>query len=143
MPLGGHFEFQLIFFLHGMSLYSAIFLPNMKICRTYFVVIMVINRQNCHYFIENEPLAVILNFQFSPNSFPDIFSPIPPPMLSFKESVNICNLWNENDKGLWARTRRRNDDETIVPRVHSYGDTISEGNVLNWRYYPRPRYITL
>jgi hypothetical protein len=36
---------------------------------------MVINKQNGHFFIKNEPLAAILNFQFSPNSFPDILSP--------------------------------------------------------------------
>jgi len=45
--------------------------------RTYFVANMVINRQNC-------PLAAILNFQFSPNSFPDILSPIPTPMPNIK-----------------------------------------------------------
>jgi hypothetical protein len=30
---------------------------------------LVINRQNGHFFIENEPMAAILNFRFSSNSF--------------------------------------------------------------------------
>jgi hypothetical protein len=48
------------------------------------VATVVINRQNGHFFIENEPLAATLNFQFSPNSFPDILSPIPTAMPHFK-----------------------------------------------------------
>jgi hypothetical protein len=32
------------------------------------VATMVINSQNGHFFIENEPLAAILNFQFSPTA---------------------------------------------------------------------------
>jgi hypothetical protein len=48
------------------------------------VATMVINRQNGHFFIENEPLAAIVNFQLSPNSFPELLSPIPTPMLNFK-----------------------------------------------------------
>jgi hypothetical protein len=40
--------------------------------------------QNGHFLIKNKPMVAILNFQFSPNSFPDIISPIPTPMLNFK-----------------------------------------------------------
>jgi hypothetical protein len=47
---------------------------------------VLINRKNGNIFIKNEPLAAILKFQFSPNSFPDILSPIPTPMLNFKRT---------------------------------------------------------
>ena len=83
--IGGHFEFPISADLlpYGMFLHLAIFLPNMKtIGPTLWPLWWY--RQNGHFFIKNEPLVAILNFQFSPNSFPDILSPIPTPMLNFK-----------------------------------------------------------
>ena len=56
-----NFRYQPIF-LHIACLYTQQYSYPILTNRTYFVVIMVINRSNCHFFIENEPLAAIFIF---------------------------------------------------------------------------------
>ena len=81
-PLGGHFEFPISanLFSCGMSLYLAIFLSNMKTIGPILWPPWWSTGKIVIFVIENQPLAAILNFRYSTNSFPDILSPIPTPM---------------------------------------------------------------
>jgi len=57
---------------------------------------MVINRSNCHFFIENEPLAA--NF-ISPNYFQDFILHMPTPVLNFKGIGQHLQLVERERKG--------------------------------------------
>ena len=105
-PRGGHFEFQISADLLpcDMSLYLAIFSPYIKTTGPTLWPTWWSTGKIVIFFIEKE---AILNFQFSPNSFPAILSPIPTPMPNIKIICQHLQLVEREQKGI--RTRCNNN----------------------------------